>query len=93
MNLKQVHYQLMKNPKFREEWYKPNMLGIELSLLRIQRGFTQRELAVLVGTKQAAISRAENSDGYLSLDLLHRIANALGYYIKIEFKEKTTDEK
>lgn len=85
MNLEQVKEELLKDPIFKEEYCKPNMLGGELKLLRIHRGLTQKELAEMVGTKQPGIARAEKSDGYLRLDLLHRIARALGYFVKVEF--------
>ena len=81
-----VHRELLKNPEFKEEYLKPNMLRGELKMLRIQKGLTQKELAKLVGTTQSGIARAENHDGYLKLDLIHRMARALGHRVKVEFE-------
>ena len=48
--------------------------------LREKRGMTQADLARHVGTRQPNISRLERGEavGLPSLDLLHRVAHALG---------------
>lgn len=51
---------------------------------RTAAGLTQKELAALVGTKQAVIARIEDADyAGRSLALLHRIATALGKELDI----------
>jgi transcriptional regulator with XRE-family HTH domain len=54
--------------------------------LRKEAGLNQKELAERIGTQQSVISRIEDSDyeGH-SLDLLKRIAYALGKKLRIEF--------
>jgi transcriptional regulator with XRE-family HTH domain len=54
-------------------------------------GLTQRQLAELIGTDQAVISRLEDSDydGH-SLSMLNRIAKALGGHVDIRL---VPDEK
>jgi len=57
--------------------------------LRTAAGLTQKELARLVGTSQAAISRLEDSDyeGH-SMSMLHRIASALDSRLEVRFVPK-----
>jgi predicted transcriptional regulator len=54
--------------------------------LRTNAKLTQKELAVLVGTRQSVISRIEDADydGH-SLAMLRRIASALNRRLKVEF--------
>jgi len=53
---------------------------------RFEAGLTQTELAKLVGTTTSVISRLEDSDyeGH-SMNMLKRIASALGKNIRVEF--------
>ncbi|MCA9803253.1 MAG: helix-turn-helix transcriptional regulator [Cyanobacteria bacterium HKST-UBA02] len=53
---------------------------------RIEAGLTQEELANLIGTTKSAISRLEDSnyEGH-SLNMLRRIADALGKTVRVEF--------
>ena len=44
---------------------------------RLQRGFTQNELAEHVGTKQSAIARLESGTYNPTIQFLEKIANAL----------------
>src|SRR5439155_20308483 len=54
--------------------------------LRTARGLTQKQLAVLIGTKQPVIARLEDADyeGH-SLAMLYRIAAALGCSVSVRF--------
>ena len=54
--------------------------------LRTAAGLSQKELAGLVGTSQSAISRLEDADyeGH-SLQMLRRIASALGRRVEVRF--------
>lgn len=45
---------------------------------RTEQGITQQELADRIGTKKSAISRIENGQQNLSLDMLIKICDALG---------------
>jgi len=53
---------------------------------RNEAGLSQAELAERIGTKQSVISRLEDADyeGH-SLNMLHRIAAALGQSVEIRF--------
>ena len=78
----------LKNPKFKKEWEDSEteyQLACRLIEARLKRNLSQRDLAKKVHTSQAAISRIEAMHGNPSLDLLKRIAQALGTNIKISF--------
>jgi len=55
----------------------------EVIRLRLERGLTQKELAEMVGTKQASISRLERAVGKPSLRFLQKVAEALGARVEI----------
>jgi predicted transcriptional regulator len=50
---------------------------------RLERGFTQQELAKRVGTKQSAIARLESGTYNPSLNLLKKVTRALNARLKI----------
>ncbi len=86
----QTHKQrLLANPAFKKELddlelnYQVARLLIEA---RIKKGLTQQELAALINTKQAVISRVETGQTMPSLSLLKRLAGALGTTFKLEIK-------
>ena len=58
----------------------------KLTVLRLQAGMTQRQLARLVGTTASAICRLENADyeGH-SVAMLNRIAAALDQRVELRF--------
>lgn len=82
---------------FKEELFKENpeikkgydALGPQYAIIskiiekRIEEGMTQKKLAELVGTKQAAISRFESGAYNPSLNFLFKIADALGVKITV----------
>ena len=53
--------------------------------LRLERGWTQEELAERGGTKQANISRLENARLNPSVEMLQKIAAALGAELAVAF--------
>lgn len=57
---------------------------------RIQKGWSQSELARRAGTKQANISRIESATANPTLDLVHRILRALD--IEFQFITSATTE-
>ena len=73
-----------------ETLYEEERTNAEIAMqvygLRKDAGLTQKELADLIGTDQAVISRLEDIDykGH-SLTMLRRIATALGKRIHITF--------
>lgn len=56
--------------------------------IRKRRNMTQIDLAQLVDTTQAAISRYENGENSLTLETAARIANALGCKVDDLIKDK-----
>ena len=66
-------------------------IACEIYALRGQAGLTQRELAQRVGTHQSVIARLEDADydGH-SLNMLQRIAAALGKRVEIKFVSPRT---
>lgn len=86
MDLKEVRQQLMKDPKVAaaQRQLQPKLnLGRQILDLRLARGWTQKELAARAGTKQANISRLENGLLNPSVDMLQRVAEALGAELTI----------
>ena len=59
------------------------ILGNAVIRARIQKGLSQAELADLVGTKQANISRIESALGNPTLKLISKIMNVLDIQIQL----------
>lgn len=70
----------------------PYDLAFEVSEIiiesRIKSSMTQKKLAEKVGTKQAAIARAENGAHLPSLSFLEKIAKAMKMQVKVSFIQK-----
>lgn len=79
MKLQDFKKKLLRNPQFREEYYKKD-LAFEISMMlieaRILKGVTQEKLATMIKTKQSGIARIENGEHLPSLSLLEKIAKA-----------------
>ncbi len=82
----EVKREWLKNPKFKEEYYKPNQIGLEVEVIRCIKGITQAQLAKKTKTKQSAISRFETGDYIPSLKWLHKIVRALDMRLEIKIK-------
>lgn len=86
-NYKQFKTELLKDKKIKKAYEK---LGPEFDLIamlikkRMERGFTQEELARKIGTKQSAISRLESGTYNPSLVFLRKVAKALNSRFKVE---------
>lgn len=81
MHLKNYRRQLMQGPEVKaaQRQLQPKLdPGRQILHLRLERGWTQKELAERAGTKQANISRLENGLLNPSVDMLQRVAEALG---------------
>jgi len=80
MNLGDLKKELAEDQEYINDYKRINDLRLDIALMideaRIKRGFTQRELAIKMGTKQTAISRAESGDYLPSLSFLERMAKA-----------------
>ena len=55
---------------------------------RKQLRLTQKELAKIVGTTQAAIGRLETARGNPTVDLVRRVADALGFELFINWQPR-----
>jgi UDP-N-acetylglucosamine 1-carboxyvinyltransferase len=56
-------------------------IGRLITTLRKDRGFTQKQLAEMLGTSQSAINRIENGGQNLSMEMLARISDVLNQEI------------
>jgi len=85
----QLKSKLLKDKEIAAAYKK---LGAEFALIeaiiekRLQKGFTQKELAQKIGTKQSAISRLESGKANPSLLFLQKIAKALHSHLVVSFK-------
>lgn len=79
----------LKNPAFRKAWEDSELeyqLGRALIERRLAKRLSQRDLAERAHTTQAVISRVEAMNSNPSLNLLKRLASALGLKLKIAFE-------
>lgn len=77
---------LMKNPAFRIEWKNSEtqyQLGKQIIKARMDSKLSQTTLAKKAGTTQAVISRIESAYVSPSVQLIDRIAQALGKTLEI----------
>jgi transcriptional regulator with XRE-family HTH domain len=63
-------------------------IGAELQTLRVQRGLTVRELADASGVHYSNIAKIENGRYNVSVDILGKVAEALGYKLAFEPREE-----
>lgn len=75
--------------KLYDEELEKLALARRLRELRESRNLSQAELATKVGTQQPAIARIESGKVLPRLDLLHKIAAALGMRLEIRFARQT----
>ncbi len=71
----------LKNKEFKEEWDKLELryqFVRKLISLREESKVSQAELAKKVGTTQSVISRIENGNVNIGIDMIQRIASAFG---------------
>ncbi len=84
MNLKDFKKELLKDPKFREEYFKHDLyfeVGQMITDARVIKGVTQTELAKRINTKQPSIARIESGSTLPSLGFLKKIADAFNTYL------------
>ena len=78
-----------KDPSFAaglEERFDKYRLAQELKAMREQAGLSQKQLAERVHTKQPSIARLERARVLPKLDLLQRVARALGAEVVVSFR-------
>jgi DNA-binding XRE family transcriptional regulator len=86
MNWSKAKTIILKNEEVRKE-LKNNeaeyKLIEEIILARKEKNLTQKDLAKLIGTKQSNISRLESGNYNPSIDLLNKIAQAMGKELQV----------
>ena len=83
---KYVNDRKERDPEFAEnydEGYENFKIGATLKKARLEKGFTQEQLAKLLHTKKTAISRIENHAEDIRLSTLEKYAKALDKEVKI----------
>jgi len=88
MNLEEYRRQLLGDPEVAaaQRRLQPKLdLARQVLHLRLENGWTQKELAERAGTKQANISRLENAKLNPSVEMLQRVAYALGAELEVSF--------
>ena len=76
----------LQDPEFKMAWDESEteyLLAKQIIEKRLAQNLSQRDLAKLVKTSQAAISRIEGMNGNPSINLLKRISTALNTNIRI----------
>ena len=69
-----------------DEQFNKYRLAQELKAMREKAGLSQKELAERVHTKQPSIARMERARVLPKLDLLQRVARALGAEVVVSFR-------
>lgn len=82
-----VAEQKAKDPEFAPEWDK-RQLARRIRELRESQKLTQAELASQAHTTQSAIARLESGEVTPKLDLLQKIAAAMGLRLNVDFTRK-----
>ena len=78
-----------KDPSFAaglDETFNKYRLAQELRVMREKAGLSQKQLAERVRTKQPSIARLESARAWPKLDLLQRVARALGAEMVVSFR-------
>ena len=81
----------MKDPKFRKAYEESELeyqVARALIKARLERGFTQKDLAEKLHTRQSVISRVENAKTVPSLSFLKRLAQVLDASLQVQFKPR-----
>ena len=96
MKPKSIKEKILENPAVKKE-YEKSALQFNIAEMvmraRIKRGMTQKQLAKRVGTKQPSVARVESGNYVPSLNLLNKIAKALGTELILpEFASLETDK-
>jgi len=95
MTAKTIPYEVLKERSLQDPEVRAAYEALEpayqVACLRIEQGMTQEELARRVGTRQPNIARLESGRRTPSLDLLRRVADALGgrLIVRIEPQKET----
>ncbi len=86
---KYIEKRKKRDPEFAKQYdegYKNFKIGEILRETRLEKGYTQEQLAKLLNTKKTAISRIENHAEDIRLSTLEKIVRALGKEMEILIK-------
>ncbi|MEI7424979.1 MAG: helix-turn-helix transcriptional regulator [Candidatus Staskawiczbacteria bacterium] len=78
----------LKNPEFKrqyDEYGRQFEIAYQILQLRKKKKVSQAQLAKKIGTKQSNIARMESGQQNFSVDILGKIAEALGCNVKVMF--------
>src|SRR5574341_233067 len=95
MNYKNYFNKFENDPDYKEAKDKFGLIlnvGDEILRLRIEKGWSQAELAERAGTKQANVSRLESGLSNPSVGFLQKIAKALDTDLSIHFEKISAHE-
>lgn len=93
--LRELKAELAKDPEFVEayEGIQPELAVMRaIADARAEQNLTQKQVAERTGIAQAEISKLENGTRNPSVKLLQRLADGLGYTLKVEFVPKSSDK-
>jgi transcriptional regulator with XRE-family HTH domain len=97
MKLSEYKEKLKTDREYQEAYNKLEyqfLFGNAVLRARLKKGWTQKELASQVGTKQANISRIEGGLGNPTLELIQKVCQALDLEpVFKEHKEEETSQK
>lgn len=91
LNWQKTKKKLLKNSSVKKEYDKLALqyeIADKIISIRKKLNITQTNLANKTKTTQSAIARFEKAKQAPTLNLLCKIADALGYKLKIEFQPK-----
>ncbi len=95
MNYKDYFKKLKEDPEYQEAEQELKVsldLADDILRLRMEKGWSQVELAERAGTKQANISRLESGLSNPSINFLQKVAKALDTNISIRFEKISAQE-
>lgn len=85
----------LRDPEYAALWAEslPRIdLAVNVCLLRMERGLSQKQLAEAAGLSQPRITDIERSDANPTLLTITRIANALGVRVEHLFADKVVND-
>ncbi|MDY0020813.1 MAG: helix-turn-helix transcriptional regulator [Anaerolineae bacterium] len=91
MKFEEFRSELRQNPEYvaaekeREPFWN---IANEVLRLRLEKGWSQSELARQAGTKQANISKLENGLANPTLEFLQKVATALGVDLTVHLRDR-----
>ena len=86
MNWSNAKAIILKNKEVQEELKKNEAeykIIEEIIMARKEKNLTQKDLAVLIGTKQSNISRFERGNYNPTIDFLNKMAHAVGKQLEV----------